>query len=680
MAIRIGIDVGGTFTDLVIWEESTQQLRICKVPSTPHDPSVGLLQGLQEVQITPSAVELMIHGTTMATNAIIERKGVTCGLITTRGFRDILELRRRDRPHLYGLKAHFEPLISREKRVEVQERTTAEGIILKEVQEEEIEAVVNKLKAERVEAVVISFLHAYANPTNEQRAGRLVRACWPEVAVTLSHEIANQPGEFERTSTAVASAYVQPLMTRYVQALEAELSHRQFRGQLYFLGSDGGILTPEQVQKQAISTFLSGPAGGVVAATKLAAQEGIPHCISCDMGGTSFDVSVIRNGIPSLIDEREIAFGIPILLPLFDITTIGAGGGSIARVEKGGILRVGPESTGADPGPACYGKQLFLPTVTDAHLVLGRINPHSTLGRGGEARLNVEWAHRAIREKIAKPLGLQRVEEAAQAIIEVSNSSMAGCIELLTINKGLDPADFTLIAFGGGGPLHAAFLAQELGIKRIIVPFGAGVFSAYGCLLTELKYTASETVALPLEEVDWKRVELFFSQQQSLGEQRILAIDGRRKPVETIYILTVSYQGQSHPLALRFSIPPTREAVSARFTERYQQRYGEALAGFPLFLHALRSMTSVPSLCLPQFSPSQPPSQQGPEAALIEKRPVFWGGEWLETAVYQREKLLAGSSLDGPVVIEEQGATTVVPPGVSVTRSHRGHLHLEVKG
>jgi N-methylhydantoinase A len=396
------------------------------------------------------------------------------------------------------------------------------------------------------------------------------------------------------------------------------------------------------------------------------------------MGGTSFDVAVVRNSIPSLTTAREIAFGIPISIPMLDITTIGAGGGSIARVEKGGMLRVGPESAGADPGPACYGKQQFLPTVTDAHLVLGRINPQSTLGRGGEAGLNREWASKAIQEKIAKPLGLKSVEEAAQAIIAVSNSSMAACIKLLTIDKGIDPAHFTLIAFGGAGPLHAAFLAQELGIPHVLIPRGASVFSAYGCLLAEVKHTVAEIIDLPLAQVTWDRVLHFFTQQKTLGERVILETDPRENTLQVIYVFAVSYEGQPRPLALRFALLPTKEELCARFAERYQQRYGEILEDFPLFLHSLRLLlVGDVTQRVPQFPPITQ-KYRAMEEALIETRSVFFAGNFLQTPIYHRAKLLPAQRLNGPVVIEEEGATTVVPPGVSIVMDQRGHLHMEV--
>ncbi|MDH3600611.1 MAG: hydantoinase/oxoprolinase family protein, partial [Candidatus Tectomicrobia bacterium] len=402
----VGIDVGGTFTDLVLLDEASGAVTTSKVPSTPANQSEGLLHGLDALGVRLESLQIIVHGTTVATNAVLERRGAVCGLLATAGFRDVLELRRRDRPDTYGLKGQFEPLIARDKRLDVTERSDYQGRILQPIDEREIETKARELLDKGVEAVVVSYLHAYVNPANEQRTRQVLERIWPNPYIVLASEVLPEFREFERTSTAAASAYVQPLIDRYLRSLADQLKAKGYHRDILLIQSNGGVMSLDVSRRFSVNTILSGPAAGVIAAKAIAERAGYRNVITCDMGGTSLDIALVAEGQPATTSEIELGYGIPIRVPMLDITTIGAGGGSIAWIDRGGLLQVGPQSAGADPGPACYGLGGDLPTVTDANLLLGRINAGAPLGQNQAWRLDVPRAEQAIGDHIGTPLNL----------------------------------------------------------------------------------------------------------------------------------------------------------------------------------------------------------------------------------------------------------------------------------
>ena len=464
---RLGVDVGGTFTDLLLVDQASGAMRIAKVPSTPADQSDGFMAGLAALGDAADGFETVVHGTTVGTNAVLERKGVRCALITTQGFRDTLELGRRTRPNPWGMFGSFEPIVPRERRFEVTERIDASGAVVTALDEEEVRAAVQAARAAGAEALVIHFIHAYLNPDHERRAGDIAREVWPEVPITLGSDILREVREFERGSTAALNGYIQPIMTRYLGRIAARLKAGAVESELLVMQGNGGMMTAGIAGEKAVQTVMSGPAAGVIAAARLGATAGFPNLISCDMGGTSFDIAIVRGGVAATTTEKDIAYGMPLRVPMVDIQTIGAGGGSIARVDEGGILRVGPESAGAAPGPICYGKGGREPTVTDANLLLGRIDARAIGGL--DSPPDIDDVRRTVRERIGVPLGLDEAEAAA-AILKVVDHQMAGAARLVSVDKGHDPRDFALFAFGGAGPMHATAIARELGVPHVLVP------------------------------------------------------------------------------------------------------------------------------------------------------------------------------------------------------------------
>ncbi len=446
----VGIDVGGTHTDCVLVDPDDGTVTIAKLPTTTEDPSAGFLDGLSRLWAgVGKSVGTIVHGTTIATNAVLERRGARCGLITTGGFRDVLELGRRIREHVYGLTGGFEPLIPRELRLEVRERMDASGDVLIPLHEEDVQAAVRHLREADVEAVVIHFLHAYANPSHERRCRKLVLDAWPGIDVSLGSDVLPEFREFERGTAAAISGYVQPLIGRYVDRLETRLREIGLGERLQIMKSNGGMIRAGLARSQAAQLVLSGPAAGAVAAGRIARAAGFRDAVACDMGGTSFDVTLVRDGEPTLTHEKELGYGLPLHVPMIDVHTIGAGGGSVAWVDAGGLLRVGPESAGAYPGPVAYGRGGTRPTVTDANLLLGRMDPAGVNGVPGGADLDA--AARAMERHVAEPLGLD-VEEAAEAVLEIVNNAMAGTIRAAALARGLDPRSLALIAFGGAAP------------------------------------------------------------------------------------------------------------------------------------------------------------------------------------------------------------------------------------
>ena len=688
MGTLVGVDIGGTFTDIVALNETRKELRITKIASTPHDQSVGLITGLNALGLSYADIELAIHGTTVATNAILERKGVRCGLIATNGFRDILELRRRDRPHAYGLSGSYEPLVPRDRRKEVTERITAEGDIHVPLDETGLIASAKELVEDGVEAIIISFLNAYTNSTHEQRAKALLESHWPDIYVVASADILPLFREFERTSTAVVNAYVQPIVSRYLARLQDRLKTHGYNGNLLIMQSNGGMMSVEAAQDFSVNTVLSGPAAGVIAATKIAAESGFENIIGYDMGGTSLDVSLVAEGTPMVSNGIEPEFGIPIMVSMIDIHTIGAGGGSIARIDAGGLLQVGPDSAGANPGPVCYGMGGTKPTVTDANMVLGRINPNQPIAEGNGFSFDLDAARQVVTTEIGKPLGLS-LEEAAMAIISVANNRIAGSIRRISIDRGHDPRDFVLFSFGGGGPLLVSFLLRELGVSQALVPYYPGIASAWGCVIADLRHDFVTMINRSLTEINPAEVEDVFADHLEQGQELIERENVTLTDMNVVREAEVSYEGQTH--VIRTPLPSgvvSSDLIADHFRAAYLRQYGrveEAFGGMEVLLEQtsirlLNLRTSVigvrPDLTLKNFLPR-------PDATLEEAqkgtRQVYSEDGFINCPIYERSRIPWESSFLGPAVIEQSDTTIWLEPWVKVDVDDSGSFLISEK-
>lgn len=667
MGALIGIDVGGTFTDLFLADGAAS--RILKVPSTPDDPSRGVLDALHACGVDAARLDALLHGTTIATNAIIERRGATCGLITTRGFRDILELGRRDRPTMYGLTGVQQPLIPRERRFEVTERLDHRGNVVVPLAEDEVNEAAAALVADGVEAVVVALFHAYANPAHERRIRDILRAAHPAWHVVIATDVLNEYYEFERTSTAVVQGYLQPLVARYRDGLVARMAEFGFAREILVMQSNGGMVPVNQLASRAANIIRSGPAAGVIAAAELAAVAGFPRVITADMGGTSFDVAVVIDGIPAVAETTQLDFRIPLRLPMIDVHTIGAGGGSIAWLDRGGMLHVGPRSAGARPGPVCFGHGGTEPTVSDANAVLGRINPDRPIGE--DRRLDIAAAGRVL-GAFGGPLGLD-VERAAEAILAVVNQNMAGRMRLISVERGHNPRDFALVAFGGAGPLHGAALLREVGLGTMIVPPYPGVLCAMGCAFGDLRYDFSQTFDRIIDRLDLAEVRATFAAQRRAGEAELARDDVRIARIAVRHEADMSYAGQIH--TLRVPVAPDWEpaAWQEAFVAAYEREYGSRLEGLPVVVVNVR--TSVTGLR--DRPPAVPQPLAGGTPQPLATRQVYFGA-WMEVPIHARDRLLPGMTIAGPAIVEQSDTTTVIEPGMTCRVDTYGNLLVEL--
>lgn len=675
----VGIDVGGTFTDFVLLDEDNGTVTTAKVPSTPADQSVGLLHGLEALGVSLSDLQVIVHGTTVATNAVLERRGAVCGLLTTEGFRDVLELRRRDRPDTYGLKGTFEPLIPRDKRLEVTERTDYQGTILQPVDEAEVATRAQELLAHGVEAVVVSFLHAYANPTNEQRARQILERIWPNPYIVTASEVLPEFREFERTSTAVVNAYVQPLIDRYLRSLAQQLRDQGYNRDILLIQSNGGVMSLEVSRRFSVNTVLSGPAAGVIAARAIAERAGFTNVITCDMGGTSLDVSLVAAGQPATTSEINLDYGIPIRVPMLDITTVGAGGGSIAWIDRGGYLQIGPQSAGAAPGPACYNRGGTEPTVTDANLVLGRISSASRFGSTLTWRLDLSRAEEAINEHVGTPLGLPLLE-AARAIVAVANAKIAGSIRMISVERGHDPRDFVLVAFGGAGPLHASALLRELGLSRVIIPYYPGLTSALGCIMADARHDFLQTINRRVADLDLTHIHRVFQQHFEEGQSLLQQEGITTERVHALFQADMAYDGQIHEVLTPLpSNTLSQEELTTAFETRYHAQYGDTLGNRPIKVTTLRT-TVIGIRPKTPLTPGPPDVAARVEDARQDSRPVYIDDAFMDCPVYRRDQLPWGASLLGPAIIEQADTTTFVDPGLRVQTDTDGNVIIQEEG
>jgi N-methylhydantoinase A len=679
--MRIGIDVGGTFTDIVLIDDATREVHYTKVLTTHDDLARGVIAGidkmLEMVGATFDKVDYTVHGTTIGTNALIERKGARTGLITTQGMRDVLEIGRIERPAagLYDIFVDTPlPLVPRYLRLDVEERVGVDGEVVVPLDEESAREAVRFLKDQAVESIAISLLFSFRNPTHEERVRELCQSMFPEAAVSISSEIAPEFREFERTSTTVINAYLAPVVEHYLDNLEGQLQDRYGDVDLRIMQASGGSMTTEIAKYRAVNIVNSGPAGGALAAAYAGRLTGDDQVISVDMGGTSFDVGVIDRGEPRVAPESQFE-GFPVKIPILDVQAIGAGGGSLAWIDEGGALNVGPKSAGSEPGPACYGLGGEQPTVTDANLVLGRLNPEYFLG--GEMKLYPELAEAAIAQHVSEPLGVS-LEEAASGIIRVVNANMERAISVNSTEKGFDVREFALLPFGGAGPLHAAELAQDLDMKRVVVPPYAGTFSAVGLLVANTRYDYASTVAKSEKELTPEELLRGFKELEAQGRAQLKAQNVAEDQIEILWSADLRYEGQSYEL----STPVKRseiltqsdiEEIVSLFHDMHHRIYAYGSVDEIVEFINLRvaAIGKVPEVSLAHGGAT------GGDAGIARKdtRPVHFLKEgFIDTAIYDRALLRPGHVVTGPALIEEIASTTVITPGTEGTVDEFGNI------
>ena len=668
MSWRVGVDSGGTFTDVCLFDEAAGRVAVWKVPSTPDDPSQGIANGVAEamrrVDAAPGAIGYFGHGTTVATNALIQHRGVKTGLITSEGFRDLLEIGRQKRPDLYDLQADKPPqLVSRDLRLEVPERVRHDGTVETPLDEAGFRAAVRRLRAAEVKAVAVCFLYGFVRTAHEETARRIIAEEFPEAFACVSHQVAPEFREFERLSTTVVNAYLGPVMQGYINRLRDRLGELGVRATPHLTQSNGGVIGFDQAARLPVRAVLSGPSTGVVGAQEVARLAGYSDLITFDMGGTSTDVALLQGGQCRLASEA-VVHGYPVKAPMLDIHTVGAGGGSIAYVDSGGLLKVGPRSAGADPGPVCYARGNVEPTVTDANVVLQTLNPTHLLG--GRMTVRQDLARAAI-ERLATSLRMDPMAT-AQGIVSVVTANMARAIRVISVQRGHDPRDYTLVAFGGAGPLHAARLARELDIGRILVPRNPGILCAMGLLLTDLRADFATTRLRTLEAAALPDVAAAFRALRAQAEQWFEAEGIERDARRITCTVDMRYAGQNYELPI--ALPAGEigaamlDALAEGFAAAHQRMYGFVAEGEPVQLVTYRVEASG---LVPKAS-FQPHLDAGPDAssAVLGRREVWLpeAGGFVACAVYDRDRLRAGNRIVGPAVIEQMDATTLVLPGM----------------
>src|SRR5262245_42657438 len=676
--MRIAVDIGGTFTDLVAIDDQGQIYR-SKSLTTPDDLARAIQDCLNAAKINVSMASFFVHGSTVTINAVLERKGARTGLITTQGFRDVYEIGRGNRPEGYNL--FFKrpvPLVSRDLRFEVDERLYASGEVLRPLDETSASAAISSLRASAVESVAVCLLHSYANPAHEERLGQLLRQQFPEAYLSLSHEILREFREYERTSTTVLNAYVGPIVNRYLISLERILGASRFSGTFRVMQSNGGVMSAETAKKMPVTMMESGPVAGVIAAARLGEPLDCRHIISFDMGGTTAKSSLIKDFHPEVTSSYYVGgyvSGHPMMLPVVDIVEVGNGGGSIAWIDAAGGLKVGPQSAGAAPGPACYGKGGTEPTVTDANLIAGRIDPEYFLGAG--IRLQRDKAAQAITEKIGNPLGLS-LEEAALGILTIANFNMSLSVRAVSVEKGYDPRDCVLVPSGGGGALHAMAIARELSVPRVIIPPMPAHFSALGMLLADLKHDYVQTFVRELADTTGVQIADAFSQLEKLAVAVLTEEGSKPEQILLRRFLDMRYRGQEYTLP----VPITEDlrsitdfsALRARFDQLHQEHYGHSAPKEPVMMVNLRlSASGKFDKKLPLATTSRPEDrgERGRRRIIFENAPV-------ECPIYLRSGLNAGDRFDGPAAIEELGATILLYPGDRMQVNEFGHLVIDV--
>ena len=665
---RVGVDVGGTFTDAVVFDAADGSLRWAKAPSTPDEPARGVLDAVSAITGDLGAVERFVHGITIGTNAIIERKGADVWVVTTKGFRDTLEIQRTERRELYNIRtlkpASFVPRLQ---VLEADERMRHDASVLRALDPAECERIAETLRSAGAESVAVCFLHSFANGAHERAMQAALAAAAPGAWVCTSSEVLPEIREYERFSTTVLNAYIGPLMNRYLEGLESRLASKGYSRTIFLMTSNGGVTSAGRARRFPVQTVLSGPAGGVAASVELGQRLGVENLITYDMGGTSTDVCLVEELRAPLTTEQMIA-GYPNRTPQVEIVTIGAGGGSIAWLDGGETLAVGPRSAGADPGPAAYGRGGTEPTVTDANLVLGRLGSETRLA--STLALDVSLA-RASLERLAARFGAIEVHALADGVIRIAVARMVSAIKEISIAKGYDPRDFVLLAYGGAGPMHGALVASELDIDHVVVPPSPGNFSAFGCLVSDLQITRTRTLLVETRRGEWPTVAEAFAGLERESRAELESEGVGTSDVVFRRELGMRYVGQSWELVVSIGpeVDSMRDAELA-FHAAHAKRYGHG-ADAPAEVVTVR-VTAIARTAKPAL-PS--PAHDGADAG-IRTRPVYFDGAWSDTAVLARPEVGAGAAVDGPALVEEMGSVTVVPPGWRLVVGAIGEFHL----
>ncbi len=680
--MRVASDIGGTFTDLVYLDEGTGEVGVAKASTTPADFAEGVIETLRKARLKVPDTEFFVHGSTIIINALTERKGAKTALITTKGFRDVLEIGRANRPDIYNMYyTKPKPFVPRYLRFEVAERVNYKGQELEPLHEEDVRQAVERCRAEGVQAIAVCFLHSYANPSHEVQCGEIINQIAPDIPVTLSHQVTQEWREYERTNTAVVNSYVLPIARYYLDKLEQDLAGLGMGKVYHVMQSNGGNATFEKGKQAPVNLVESGPVAGVIGAAVIGELIGEPNVISLDIGGTTAKTSLVENGTPKITTEYKIEYrrnfaGYPILAPTVDIVEIGAGGGSIAWVDKAGALRVGPVSAGADPGPACYGWGGTQPTVTDANVVAGRINPNYFLG--GEIPLDVEKARRAL-QPIADAFGIS-TEQAAMGVIRLADANMVNALKLVSVRRGYDPRDFVLIAFGGGGAMHAAALMRELRVKKVIIPTQPAVFSAWGMLMTDLRQDYIRTFIARTDQIRPEALNAIFGEMEAQAAQDLAA--QHVTPANMVFqrFADMRYLGQEH--TVKVPLPPGMitadklPEINERFHQLHEHAYTFRLES-PVELVNYH-LTALGRVKKPALKRLDGRSGNAEDALKGERRVNFDELGFHQSRIYERDRLPVGVTLPGPLVIEEPASTTVVFPDQRVTKDEYGFLHIEM--
>jgi len=670
---------------VVVFDEAKGSLALAKALSTPVELAKGVQEGLAKAAVPLHPASLLIHGTTVVVNAIIERTGAKTALVTTLGFRDVYEIGRINRPESFNLRFRkHRPLVPRENIFEIPERMLADGSVRTPLDEQAAREVAHIIKEEGFEAVAVLFLHSYRAPQHEIHMCEILRETDPNLFVSASHELSREYREYERTSTVAANAYVGPQVNRYLGDLERRVRSDGFAGSLMIMQSNGGLSDVEMARRQCIQMMESGPAGGVVGTMALCEALDLEAAIAFDMGGTTAKASVIRRGEPSLSPDYFIGGyneGLAIRIPVLDIVEVGTGGGSIAWLDEGGGLHVGPRSAGAEPGPVSYGRGGTEPTVTDANVVLGRLSPERFLG--GEMRLNRIAAENALRERVAQPLGVE-LERAASGMLEIATASMANAVRRVTLERGLDPRDFTLVAYGGGGPLHAAAVAKELSIGKVVIPYAPGHFSALGMLMADLRRDYVQTLFARLDDLKMDELEAQFKKLETEGRQALENSGIATDQIVFERAADMRYVGQEHAVAVRMLAnlgqELARKEIKRLFDEAHELRYSHSAPEESADMVSLR-VSAIGRLNKPPFA-KIPTGDAAPSAAARRgtRSVIFEGTGTVQANVFDRTKLLEGNVINGPAIIEEAASTTVVEPADAVTVNGFGHLIMTLGG
>jgi len=668
---RLAVDIGGTFVDAITYDRDTEAISLEKAPTTPSEPTDGVLDSIEKVGADLSATEAFVHGTTLGINALLEREGARTGIITNEGFRDVYEIARTNlqRESMYDITYEKpETLVPRRRRVGVPGRVDADGEESMPLDEGAVaDAAATLVEEQDVEALAVCFLHSYQNPEHELRAGEVIREEYPDVSVSLSSDITREYREYERTSTAVLDSYIKPIFESYVEHLDAALSDAGFEGSFFVTRSGGGTLTADSAKTAPVHTILSGPAGGLIGASHVGTATGRDDLITVDMGGTSLDACVIEDGTPAVEYESDLEH-FPMMIPVYDIRTIGAGGGSIAWLD-GDLLKVGPRSAGADPGPICYGRGGTEPTVTDAAVVLGYMDPDAFLG--GDMDLDAAGARDGLEETIADPLGLS-LQEAATGVFDVTLANTVGAIREITVEKGLDPREFTAVAYGGAGPMFVPLLAREMDAAEVLVPQAPSVFSAWGMLMADVVYDYARTHITVLDDVEFEDLAADFRDLEAEAREDLGAEGFDPEDQRLERYVEMRYFGQEHTVEVPADGIDTAADLSARFEDQHETRYGHTMDDPAQAVH-LR-VRAVGENDKPPLTPSEETASGQPEPAGSQEAYCFASGEDRTFDVYRRGELTPGHAIDGPAIVQEPTTTIVFHSNQRADVDEYGHI------